>query len=218
MYIGSSCLTKLNTSYAYNRFIKRVLDVIFSVIGLILSIPLFIIVVGAIKLDSKGPALYVQDRVGKLGQIFRIYKFRTMCLETEKVGRQLSNTDRITKVGKFLRKTSIDELPQLINVLKSEMSFVGPRPLLVSFLPYYTQEEIKRHNVKPGITGWAQVNGRNLLGWEDKFKYDLEYVKNTSFMFDFRILLLTIYKVIKRADIIDNCVSLDVERQVIKEQ
>jgi lipopolysaccharide/colanic/teichoic acid biosynthesis glycosyltransferase len=202
------------TRNIYTQFIKRMLDVIFAVIGLVFSIPLFIIAAGVIKISSKGPVFFVQERVGNHGQIFMIYKLRTMCLETDISGRRLSDSDRMTKSGRLLRKLSIDELPQLINILKGEMSFIGPRPLLVKYLPYYTYEEMQRHSIRPGITGWAQVNGRNAISWEDKFKYDLDYVKDISFLFDFRILVLTLYKVFKRMDVINNdLVGLDLERR-----
>jgi lipopolysaccharide/colanic/teichoic acid biosynthesis glycosyltransferase len=203
----------------YTRFIKWLLDVMFSAIGLVLSIPLFVIAAGVIKISSRGPVFFVQERVGKLGQIFVIYKFRTMCLETDNNGRRLSDSERMTKTGRLLRNLSIDELPQLINILKGEMSFIGPRPLLVKYLPYYTYEEMQRHSIKPGITGWAQVNGRNAISWEDKFKYDLDYVKDISFLLDLWILALTLYKVFKRADVINNDLeSLDLERKESNEQ
>lgn len=182
--------------------IKRILDFVFALILLIVLSPIMLLAAIAIKLDSSGPVLFKQKRPGKDAKIFTIYKFRTMKVETEKNGKPLSDSERMTRVGAFLRKTSIDELPQLINILKGEMSFIGPRPLLVEYLPYYTKEEYKRHNVMPGITGWAQINGRNAISWEKKFELDLEYVRKISFIFDMKIIILTIIKIIRKSDII----------------
>lgn len=182
--------------------VKRVLDLIFAVFFLIIFSPIMLIASIAIKMDSQGPVLFKQQRPGKDCRIFTIYKFRTMQVETEKDGKVLSDFERMTKVGSFLRKTSIDELPQLINIIRGEMSFIGPRPLLVEYLPYYTEEEMKRHNVLPGITGWAQVNGRNAISWEERFNYDIEYVTKISLIFDVKIALLTIMKIIKKSDIV----------------
>lgn len=182
----------------YKKYIKRILDFVFAVILLILLSPVMILSAIAIKLeDPKGPVLFKQKRPGKHAKIFTVYKFRTMRVETEKDGRPLSNMERITKVGAFLRKTSIDELPQLFNIIRGEMSFIGPRPLLVQYLDYYTPEQMRRHEVTPGISGWAQVNGRNTITWEEKFKYDLWYVDNVSFVVDLRIFFKTIFKVLK---------------------
>ncbi len=156
----------------------------------------------AIKIeDPKGPVLFKQRRPGKDAKIFTVYKFRTMRVETEKDGRPLSDMERITKVGAFLRKTSIDELPQLFNIIRGEMSFIGPRPLPTIYLPYYTAEEMHRHDVRPGISGWAQINGRNYLSWEKKFAYDLYYVNNLSFWLDLKIFFITIGKVFSRAGV-----------------
>lgn len=172
----------------------------------------------AIKIeDPRGPILFKQKRPGKDAKIFTVYKFRTMRVETEKDGRPLSDMERITKVGAFLRKTSIDELPQLFNIIRGEMSFIGPRPLLENYLPYYTEEEKKRHNVLPGITGWAQVNGRNLISWDDRLKLDIEYVDNISFLFDFKIFILTILKILKCENVVirekRGLLDFDVERR-----
>ena len=202
----------------YQRYIKRILDFIFAIILLIILSPIMLISAIAIKIeDPKGPVLFKQRRPGKNAKIFKVYKFRTMKIETERDGKKLSDMERMTKVGSFLRKTSIDELPQLFNVIRGEMSFIGPRPLLVRYLPYYTKEEKNRHNVMPGITGWAQVNGRNTISWEKKFKYDLEYVNNISFKFDLKIFFLTIMKIIRKSDILiygtEKCPkALDIER------
>ncbi|MBX9954131.1 sugar transferase [Peribacillus simplex] len=198
-------------------FFKRILDFIFSMILLIIASPIMIFASIAIKIeDKKGPILFIQNRPGKNNKIFSVYKFRTMRVETEKNGVILSDMERMTKAGSFLRRTSIDELPQLFNILRGEMSFIGPRPLLVRYLPYYSIEEQKRHNVRPGISGWAQVNGRNLVNWNDRLKLDLDYVDNISALFDMKILFLTIYKVIKREDIIvvteNPMLDLDKER------
>lgn len=181
--------------------VKRILDFFFAFVLLIILFPLMLLVAIAIKLDSAGPVIFKQKRPGKNAKIFTIYKFRTMCIEREKDEKVLQDFERITRVGSFLRKTSIDELPQLFNVIKGEMSFVGPRPLLVKYLPYYTAEEFRRHEVLPGITGWAQINGRNTTTWEKRFKYDVWYVDNRSILIDIKILLLTIYRVLKREGI-----------------
>ena len=178
--------------------IKRILDLTFSLILLILTSPIMLCAAVAIRLESQGPVLFKQKRPGKDGVIFCIYKFRTMRVETEKDGRRLSDMDRMTRVGNVLRKLSIDELPQLFNIIKGEMSFIGPRPLLVQYLERYTPRQMKRHDVTPGISGWAQVNGRNGLDWETRFNYDLWYVENISFETDFRIVLKTLATVFAR--------------------
>jgi len=179
-------------------YIKRMLDLIFSVILIILLSPIMLLAAVAIKIeDPKGPVFFMQKRPGKDGKIFTLYKFRTMKVEEEKNGKPLSDMERITKVGSLLRRTSIDELPQLFNIIRGEMSFIGPRPLLVQYLKYYTPEQMRRHEVKPGISGWAQVNGRNAISWEEKFKYDLWYVDHISFKLDLKIFWLTIINVLK---------------------
>lgn len=155
----------------------------------------------AVKCSSPGPAVFRQKRPGKNGKIFTIAKFRTMRIETEKNGRPLTDMGRMTRIGNVLRKLSLDELPQLWNVLKGEMSFIGPRPLLVEYLPRYSPEQARRHEVRPGITGWAQVNGRNALTWEQKFDLDIYYVEHMSFMLDARIVLLTTAAVFRRSGI-----------------
>lgn len=186
----------------YRKYIKRLLDFIFAIVLLIILSPVMLIAAIAIKLeDPKGPVLFKQKRPGKDAKIFEVIKFRTMIVDTERDGRKLSDVERITKVGSFLRKTSIDELPQLFNIIRGEMSFIGPRPLLVEYLKYYSPEQMRRHEVKPGISGWAQVNGRNAISWEEKFKYDIWYVDNISLILDIKIFLLTVLKVIKRDDI-----------------
>ncbi|MDK2799785.1 MAG: hypothetical protein PWQ70_1404 [Clostridiales bacterium] len=183
-------------------YIKRILDFIFAIILLVITSPVMLLAAIAIKIeDPKGPVLFKQKRPGKNAKIFTVYKFRTMRVETEKDGRPLTDMERMTKVGSFLRKTSIDELPQLFNIIRGEMSFIGPRPLLVQYLELYTPEQMRRHEVTPGISGWAQVNGRNAISWEEKFKYDVWYVDNQSFLLDLKILFMTIYNVLKREGI-----------------
>ncbi|AOH55871.1 UDP-galactose phosphate transferase [Peribacillus muralis] len=181
--------------------LKRILDFFFSMILLIIASPIMFLASIAIKLESKGPSLFKQERPGKNAEIFTVYKFRTMKIETQREGRSLTDMERMTKIGSFLRKTSVDELPQLFNILRGEMSFIGPRPLLVSYLKHYSHEQMRRHEITPGISGWAQVNGRNTLSWEEKFKLDLWYVDNISLCLDLRILWLTLYNVLNRKDI-----------------
>jgi len=183
------------------RVVKRISDFVFALILIVLLSPIMVLAAIAIKIESKGPVLFKQKRPGKDAKIFTIYKFRTMKVETEKDGKPLSDMERITKVGAFLRKMSIDELPQLFNILRGEMSFIGPRPLLVQYLEYYSPEQMRRHEVTPGISGWAQVNGRNAISWEEKFELDVWYVDNQSFFLDLKILWLTIYNVLSRRGI-----------------
>ncbi|GGE41860.1 sugar transferase [Psychroflexus planctonicus] len=179
----------------YKAILKPFLDLLTAFVGLILLSPIFIIVIILLGLANKGKPFFLQKRPGKNERIFSIIKFKTMNDKKDTKGNLLSDAERLTVVGKFIRKTSLDEIPQLINVLKGNMSLVGPRPLLPEYLLLYSDEQKKRHLVKPGITGWAQVNGRNAISWEDKFKLDVEYVMNQSFMLDLKILLLTIKKV-----------------------
>lgn len=181
--------------------IKRLFDLMLAISLLIIASPIMIIAAIAVKLGSKGPLIFKQKRPGKDGKVFEIYKFRTLEVEEQRDGRELTDMERITKNGIFLRKGSIDELPQLFNILKGDMSFIGPRPLLVDYLKYYTPEQMRRHEVLPGISGWAQVNGRNAIGWGQKFKYDVYYVDNISLKLDIKILFLTVYKVLNRKDI-----------------
>ena len=181
--------------------LKRVFDIIASLIGLILLSPVILITAILVRTKLGSPIFFTQDRVGKDNKIFKMIKFRTMTDEKDENGQLLSDEYRLTSFGKFLRSTSIDELPELINVLKGDMSLVGPRPLLVKYLPLYSKEQIRRHEVKPGVTGWAQINGRNSISWCEKFKLDIWYVDNKSFLLDIKILFLTVYKVIKKDDI-----------------
>ena len=185
----------------YAKYIKRPLDFLLSLIALIVLSPILVIlsVLGAIAM--KGNPFFIQLRPGKDEKIFKLIKFRTMTCETDKDGKPLPDDVRLTKYGKFLRSTSLDELPELINIFKGDMSIVGPRPLLPEYLPYYTEEEKHRHDVRPGLTGLAQVSGRNAITWDDKLKYDFEYVKGITLSKDIRIIFLTVYKVIRRDDI-----------------
>ena len=177
--------------------LKRIIDIVLSLIGLILSFPIQLIISVLIRLDSKESVLFVQKRPGRNGKIFNIYKFRTMKSLTDESGNFLPDEKRISKMGFFLRRLSLDELPELWNVIKGDMSIVGPRPLVLVYLDRYTPEQARRHEVKPGITGWAQVNGRNAITWEDKFKYDIWYVDNWSLWLDLKIIFMTIINVIK---------------------
>lgn len=177
------------------------MDLIISAIGFALFFPLFPVISVLIKLESKGPVFFKQKRPGKNNKIFYLYKFRTMKELRDVQGNLLPDEERSTKIGKFLRKLSLDELPEIWNVFKGDISLVGPRPLLVEYLDRYSPEQERRHKVKPGITGWAQVNGRNAITWEEKFKYDVWYVDNWSLWLDIKIILITIIKVLKREGI-----------------
>lgn len=181
--------------------IKRILDVIFSIVLVLLLFPLILLIIIA-QLSTHGlPILFIQERVGKAEKIFRLYKFRTMTNSKDSYNRLLPDSKRLTPFGKFLRKSSLDELPSFINVIKGEMSLIGPRPLLTEYLPYYSETEKKRHNVLPGISGLAQVNGRNFLNWDDRLKLDVYYVENISFKMDVQIFGETILKILLRKDI-----------------
>ena len=174
---------------------KRLFDFLVALCALLTLLPVIIVVAILIRFKLGSPILFTQARPGLHGKVFSMMKFRTMLDATDSQGSQLSDEKRMTPFGGFLRSASLDELPGLLNVLKGDMSLVGPRPLLVQYLPLYNDEQKRRHNVRPGITGWAQVNGRNAISWEDKFKYDVWYVENQSFWLDLKILLLTIKKV-----------------------
>ena len=180
---------------------KIIFDKLLALILIILFSPIYIIVSILILVKMGRPILFRQKRPGLNSEIFTIYKFRTMTNETDKDGKLLPDGQRLVGIGKLIRSTSLDELPQLFNVLKGEMSFVGPRPLLIEYLPLYNDEQKRRHDVKPGITGWAQVNGRNVISWEQKFNYDIWYVDNQSFTLDMSILWMTFLKVIRRSDV-----------------
>ena len=188
----------------YEKYFKRLIDIICSLITIILLSWLYIIVAILVRIKLGSPVLFTQDRPGKDEKIFKMYKFRSMTSETDKNGNLLPDDVRLTKFGKWLRSTSLDELPELFNILKGDMSLVGPRPLLVKYLPLYNEVQKHRHDVKPGLTGLAQVNGRNTITWEDKFKYDVEYAKNISFFNDVKILIQTMFKVLNRDGISSN--------------
>lgn len=174
---------------------KRVIDFIMSLFAIVCLILVFIIVALLIRINLGSPIIFTQKRPGLNGKVFSVYKFRSMTDKRDANGLLLPDEMRLTNFGKLLRKLSLDELPQLFNVLKGDMSFVGPRPLLVEYLPLYNVRQAKRHTVRPGITGWAQINGRNAISWEQKFEYDIWYVENQSLLLDIKILLLTIKKV-----------------------
>lgn len=180
------------------RLFKRIIDIIGSLAGLIILSPVFLVVSVLVYSKLGSPIFFTQERVGKDGKIFKMIKFRTMLDSTNKFGELLDDEERLTPFGKKLRSTSLDELPELINVLKGDMSLVGPRPLLVEYIPLYSKHQFRRHEVKPGITGWAQINGRNSIDWETKFDLDVEYVDKFNLIMDIKILFLTVLKVIKR--------------------
>lgn len=187
----------------YRGFFKRFLDVLFSLISIIVLSPLMLITFVLVFIFLGRPVIFKQERPGKNEKIFRLYKFRTMTNAKDKGGKLLPDEKRLTKFGKFLRSTSIDELPELFNILKGDMSFVGPRPLLVEYLPYYTKKEHKRHEVRPGLTGLAQVSGRNLLTWNKRLATDVEYVEHITFFGDIKIIFRTVGAVFRRAGISD---------------
>jgi undecaprenyl phosphate N,N'-diacetylbacillosamine 1-phosphate transferase len=185
----------------YKAYFKRILDFSIALLGLLILSPLLLFVILGLTIANNGKPFFFQLRPGKYGKIFKIVKFKTMNDKKDNKGNLLSDAARLTNIGNFVRKTSLDELPQLLNVLKGEMSLIGPRPLLPEYLPLYSKTQNRRHEVKPGITGWAQVNGRNAIGWNQKFDYDVWYVDNQSFLVDLKILFLTIKKVVVREDI-----------------
>lgn len=185
----------------YKNFFKRLIDFSLSLIGLILISPVLIVVAIWLTIANKGSAFFFQDRPGKDETIFKVVKFKTMTDEKDSSGNLLPDDKRLTTVGKFVRSTSLDEIPQLINVLKGDMSLIGPRPLLPQYLPLYSKEQARRHEVRPGITGWAQVNGRNAISWTRKFELDVEYVDNISLAMDMKIIFATVKKVFVREGI-----------------
>ena len=204
----------------YERFFKRPLDIVFALLALIILSPVLLVVAILVRIKLGSPIIFKQERPGKDEKIFKLYKFRTMTDAKDKKGKLLPDEKRLTKFGKILRSTSLDELPELFNILKGDMSFIGPRPLLVEYIPYYTKSEKHRHDVRPGLTGLAQVNGRNLLSWEKRFKKDLEYVNNICTKNDSRIIIKSINKVLTRKDIAtSNNLSfknLNIERPITK--
>lgn len=185
----------------YAHYIKRILDFILALIASVILFPVFIIIAVGIRVNMGGPVIFLQRRAGYMGKEFVIYKFRTMSEKCDENGKLLPDAERITRFGDFLRKTSLDELPQLWNIIKGDLSFIGPRPLLVEYLPIYTEDEMKRHRVKPGLVGLAGVNGRNNQSWDSKFKYDIKYVENISFKMDCYIFFKCIAIVLGRKDI-----------------
>ena len=202
----------------YQNYFKRLFDFLIALIALLLFSPLFIVVTVGLFFANQGKPFFFQERPGKSERIFKIIKFKTMNDKKDAQGNLLPDAERLTSVGAFVRKTSLDEIPQLINVLKGDMSIVGPRPLLVKYLPYYSSQEKLRHIVRPGITGWAQLKGRNTVNWDKRLAYDVEYVNNISFFFDLKIMLLTVKKVFKSEDIVIDPRSimqdLDEERSI----
>lgn len=184
-----------------HSFFKRLFDLLLSLLMLILLSPVMLVLTLLVRVRLGKPVLFSQERPGRHGRLFRLYKFRTMRDMFDADGKPLPDEERLTPFGRFLRSSSLDELPELFNVIKGEMSLVGPRPLLVAYLNRYTPEQARRHEVLPGITGWAQVNGRNALSWEDKFRLDVWYVDHQSFWLDLKILFLTLWKAIKREGI-----------------
>lgn len=182
----------------YEKYIKRCLDFILAGCVFIILLPIYLILAILVRCKLGSPVLFTQERPGRNEKIFKMYKFRSMTSETDENGQLLPDEIRLTSFGKKLRSSSLDELPELLNIIKGDMSIVGPRPLLVRYLPLYNEEQKKRHNVRPGLTGLAQVNGRNTLSWEEKFAYDVEYVQNVTFAEDVKIIFKTIAKVIKR--------------------
>ncbi len=192
----------------YEKYVKRPLDCLLAICALIVLSPIMGITAILVRIKLGSPVLFSQERPGMIDpktekeKIFRMYKFRTMTDECDENGEILPDDVRLTSFGKTLRSTSLDELPELINIIKGDMAVVGPRPLLVEYLPYYTKKERKRHHVRPGLTGWAQINGRNAINnWEERFNYDIEYVEHVSFITDIKILFFTVYKVFRRSDI-----------------
>ena len=181
----------------YKNFIKPAIDFVLALVGFLFLSPVFVLVTIGLFFANDGKPFFFQLRPGKNGKIFKIIKFKTMTDKKDENGNLLPDADRLTKIGSFVRKTSLDEIPQLLNVIKGDMSLVGPRPLLPQYLELYNDFQRRRNEVKPGITGWAQVNGRNSISWEKKFEYDVWYVDNVSFLLDIKILILTVLKVVK---------------------
>ncbi len=185
----------------YSKYIKRLFDIVLSLLVIVLFCWLYLILAILVRTKLGSPVLFKQPRPGKDGKVFNLYKFRTMTDKKDENGNLLPDEVRLTAFGKKLRATSLDELPEFFNILKGDMSFVGPRPLLVKYLPLYNEEQRHRHDVRPGLTGWAQVNGRNLLSWEDRFEKDVYYVRNISFLLDLKIVFMTVAVVFKHNDI-----------------
>lgn len=185
----------------YERYIKRLQAIVLSLIAIIILSPILLITYLLVRVKFGKPAIFIQKRVGKDGKVFDLYKFRTMTNQRDEDGKLLPDDQRLTSFGKKLRSTSLDELPELFNILKGDMALIGPRPLLVKYLPLYNDEQARRHEVRPGLTGYAQVNGRNTITWEDRFKLDVEYVDNVTFLNDWKIIFKTIKTVFRREGI-----------------
>lgn len=185
----------------YERYFKRLVDIVCSLVAIILLSWLYIIVAILVRIKLGSPVLFTQERPGKNEKIFKLYKFRTMTDERDAEGNLLPDEIRLTEFGKMLRASSLDELPELFNILKGDMSIIGPRPLLVSYLPWYTEEEKHRHDVRPGLSGLAQVNGRNFVDWDRRLQFDIQYVKRITFLGDVKIILMTIGKILKKSDV-----------------
>ena len=202
----------------YAKFFKRLIDIVLSGIALIVLSPVLLILIILGAIEMKGNPFFTQFRPGKDEKIFKLIKFRTMTNEKDANGNFLPDDVRLTRYGRTLRSTSLDELPELINIFVGNMSIVGPRPLAVEYLPYYNEKEKHRHDVTPGLTGLAQVNGRNALQWEERFKYDIEYVRNVSFLMDLKIIYLTVGKVLKRQDIVTHGEGITIDFDVYRKK
>lgn len=208
----------------YNRFVKRFLDIICALLAMTFFCWLYVIIAILVRVKLGSPVIFKQDRPGKIDKktgnekIFSLYKFRSMSNAKDENGELLPDAQRLTKFGRILRATSLDELPEAWNILKGDMSVIGPRPLAVQYLPYYTDEERKRHTVRPGLSGWAQVNGRTAASWEKRFKYDIEYVENLSFLLDVKIIIETVKKVIMRSNIVEAGSQGDFDKYRIRQR
>lgn len=201
----------------YRRFVKRLLDFVVSLLALVILFPLILVIACLVALNLGTPVLFSQERPGKNERIFKMYKFRTMTNARDQAGNLLPDSQRLTPFGAFLRSTSLDELPELWNIVKGDMSLIGPRPLLIKYLPFYSERERLRHSVRPGLTGLAQINGRNCLDWNKRLEMDVQYISTLSFRNDFDIFIKTIFKVLKREDVVvvdtGSLIDLDCERK-----
>lgn len=202
----------------YRNVGKRILDFTLSLVGLILISPVFVVLMILVRVKLGSPVFFHQDRPGRNGKVFRLLKFRSMTDARDAQGNLLPDEERLTHFGRILRSTSLDELPEFLNILRGDMSIVGPRPLLVKYLPYYTEEEMHRHDIRPGLTGLAQVNGRNTIGWEQRFCYDLEYVRNVSFSMDWRIVKATVGKVVHHSDVLSGTEQTTIDFDLYRKQ
>ena len=202
----------------YAKYIKRMLDFLIALVGLVVASPILLIVAVLVRTKLGSPVLFAQERPGKDEKIFKLYKFRSMSDARDEQGNLLPDKDRLTPFGKMLRATSLDELPELFNILKGDMSLIGPRPLLVSYLPWYTEREQLRHTVRPGLTGLAQVSGRNSLVWDKRLEKDVEYVEHLSFMMDLKILFMTVKKVVCKDDVAEDTNVIEVNFAEIRKQ